>query len=33
MNTAYHYNANNAGVYARVVKGGRVGCGDRIVLV
>jgi uncharacterized protein YcbX len=33
MNTAYRHNGNNVGVYARVLEGGRVGCGDRVVLV
>ena len=33
MNTAYLHNGNNVGVYARVLEGGRVGRGDRVVLV
>lgn len=33
MNTAYRHNGNNVGVYARVLEGGRVGRGDRVVLV
>jgi uncharacterized protein YcbX len=33
MNTAYRHNGNNVGVYARVLEGGRVGRGDRAVLV
>jgi len=33
MNTAYRYNGNNVGVYARVLEGGRLVCGDRVVLV
>ena len=33
MGTTYRHNENNTGVYARVLRGGRVGCGDRVVLV
>lgn len=33
MSTAYRYNGNNVGVYARVLEGGRVGRGDRVALV
>jgi MOSC domain-containing protein YiiM len=33
MNTAYRHNENNVGVYARVLEGGCVGRGDRVVLV
>ena len=33
MNTAYRHNGNNVGVYAHVLEGGRVGRGDRAVLV
>ncbi len=33
MNTAYRHNENNLGVYARVLEGGRVVRGDRVVLV
>ena len=29
MTTAYRHNGNNVGVYARVLEGGRIGCGDR----
>lgn len=32
MDTAYRHNGNNVGVYARVLEGGRVGRGDRVVL-
>ena len=33
MNTAYRHNGNNVGVYARVLEGGHVDRGDRVVLV
>jgi uncharacterized protein len=33
MNASYRHNGNNVGVYARVLEGGRVGRGDRVVLV
>lgn len=33
MDTTYRHNGNNVGVYARVLEGGRVECGDRVVLV
>ena len=33
MNITYRHNANKVGVYARVLEGGRLVCGDRVVLV
>ncbi len=33
MYTAYRHNGNNVGVYARVLEGGRVRRGDRVVFV
>ena len=33
MSTTYHYNGNRVGVYAEVLRGGKVRRGDRFVLV
>ncbi|MBA3472845.1 MAG: MOSC domain-containing protein [Rubrobacter sp.] len=33
ISTAYRHSGDNVGVYARVLEGGRVGRGDRVVLV
>lgn len=33
MSTTYHYNGNRVGVYAEVLRGGKVHLGDRLVLV
>lgn len=33
MSTTYRHNDNNAGVYAKVLQGGKISRGDRVVLV